>query len=214
MVRFAHALWNRRSEQFPRSAHRQHGKETGSPERGARGRIAPASDANLHVGDRRRGRRAAVRVEDRSASVRPPQPPPVAPAAGGRDSARCMPTRTFSMLNQKAAVKDAVIPSKLLTYMAAGKAVLCAANAGSEAARLVRRGAVRTERCPARGSTSALAEGALGLRADATLRRTMGINGRAYAVRNFEKARVLSLYDDFFASLLHRPLVRAAAAAD
>ena len=31
------------------------------------------------------------------------------------------------LLNQKTAVKDAVIPSKLLTYMAAGKPVLCAA---------------------------------------------------------------------------------------
>jgi colanic acid biosynthesis glycosyl transferase WcaI len=115
------------------------------------------------------------------------------------------------VLNQKTAVKDAVIPSKLLTYMAAGKPVLCAANAGSEAARLI--GEAQCGLSVAPENPEALAEGALGLRADATLRRTMGINGRAYAVRNFEKARVLSLYDDFFASLLHRPLVRAAAAA-
>ena len=42
------------------------------------------------------------------------------------------------LLNQKTAVKDAVIPSKLLTYMAAGKPVFCAAHEESEAARLIR----------------------------------------------------------------------------
>ncbi|MFZ0478225.1 MAG: WcaI family glycosyltransferase [Terriglobales bacterium] len=115
------------------------------------------------------------------------------------------------LLNQKTAVKDAVIPSKLLTYMAAGKPVLCAANAESEAARLIRE--AQCGRTVAPENPEALAEGALALRANAPMRQTMGTNGRAYAISNFEKARVLSLYDDLFAGLLHRPDARAAIAA-
>ena len=103
------------------------------------------------------------------------------------------------VLNQKAAVKDAVIPSKLLTYMASGKAVLCAANAGSEASRLIREaqcGEVVEPENP-----RALAEGALALRANQALRQRMGLNGRAYAENNYSKAQVLRLYDHFFTSL-------------
>ena len=103
------------------------------------------------------------------------------------------------VLNQKAAVKDAVIPSKLLTYMASGKAVLCAAHAGSEASRLIREaqcGEVVEPENP-----RALAEGALALRANQALRQRMGLNGRAYGENNYSKAQVLRLYDHFFASL-------------
>ncbi len=102
------------------------------------------------------------------------------------------------ILNQKSAVKDAVIPSKLLTYMAAGKAVLCAANAESEASRLIREaqcGAIVEPENP-----RALAEQAQALRANPALRQAMGANGRAYAENNFSKAEVLRLYDCFFAS--------------
>src|SRR5712664_2065891 len=43
------------------------------------------------------------------------------------------------ILNQQAAMRDAVIPSKLLTYMAAGRAVLAAVSETSEAAQQIRR---------------------------------------------------------------------------
>lgn len=115
------------------------------------------------------------------------------------------------LLNQKAAVKDAVIPSKLLTYMASGRPVLCAANSGSVASRLIREarcGVVVKPEDPA-----ALREGSLALRADAVLRFEMGANGRAYAERNYNKARVLDSYDQFFESLLE-PQPAAAVAAD
>ena len=102
------------------------------------------------------------------------------------------------LLNQKAAVKDAVIPSKLLTYMAAGKAVLCAANSDSEASRLVQQAhcgaGCRTRNPAGSGRRSA------GLARESALRRTMGSNGRAYAEGNYSKAHVLHLYDHFFAS--------------
>lgn len=104
------------------------------------------------------------------------------------------------LLNQKAAVKDAVIPSKLLTYMASGQPVLAAVNSNSVASRLVRDarcGAVVKPEDPA-----GLVEEALALREDAPLRVAMGTSGRAYAERHYKKARVLDLYDRFFTSLI------------
>ena len=103
------------------------------------------------------------------------------------------------LLNQKAAVKDAVIPSKLLTYMAAGQPVMAAANSHSVASRLVREarcGVVVKPEDPAD-----LVDGARALRANVPLRLEMGANGRQYAEGNYNKARVLNLYDQFFGSL-------------
>jgi colanic acid biosynthesis glycosyl transferase WcaI len=104
------------------------------------------------------------------------------------------------LLNQKAAVKDSVIPCKLLTYMASGQPILAAAHFGSVASRLVREarcGVVVQPENPAD-----LVEGVRALRANRPLSAEMGLNGRAYAERNFNKARVLNLYDQFFESLL------------
>jgi glycosyltransferase involved in cell wall biosynthesis len=42
------------------------------------------------------------------------------------------------LLNQVASVRDTVMPSKLLTYMAAGRPVLAAVNASSQAAEILR----------------------------------------------------------------------------
>jgi len=42
------------------------------------------------------------------------------------------------LLNQVASVKDTVIPSKLLTYMAAGRPVLAAVNSASQGAEIIR----------------------------------------------------------------------------
>jgi len=114
------------------------------------------------------------------------------------------------LLNQKAAVKGAVIPSKLLTYMAAGHPVLAAAHTDSTASRLVIEagcGVVVKPEEPA-----SLAEGALRLRADAPLRSAMGANGRGYAERHYTKSRVLDSYDQFFASLLEAEPPRVVAA--
>jgi colanic acid biosynthesis glycosyl transferase WcaI len=103
------------------------------------------------------------------------------------------------LLNQKEAVKDAVIPSKLLTYMASGKVVLCAANAKSEASRLIQEAQCGQVVQPE--NRQALVEGALALRANRVQCLTMGANGRAYAENNYSKAKVLRLYDHFFSSL-------------
>lgn len=87
------------------------------------------------------------------------------------------------LLNQKAAVKDAVIPSKLLTYMAAGRLVLAAVIEKSEAARQIRNAQCSVQ-IPAE-DPRALVEAVSRLRQDAALRKKLGANGRVYAIRNF-----------------------------
>jgi colanic acid biosynthesis glycosyl transferase WcaI len=100
------------------------------------------------------------------------------------------------LLNQKAAVKDAVIPSKLLTYMAAGRPVLAAVNEKSEAARQIQNAQCGVQ-IPAE-DPRALIEAVSRLRQDMALRQKLGANGRVYALRNFTKQRVLHEYHELF----------------
>ena len=100
------------------------------------------------------------------------------------------------LLNQKAAVEDAVIPSKLLTYLAAGQPIVAAVSDRSEAARQIRHarcGLIVPSETP-----EALAKAVLAMRRDSDLRAEFGRNGRAYAERNFTKQKVLRQYDEFF----------------
>jgi colanic acid biosynthesis glycosyl transferase WcaI len=115
------------------------------------------------------------------------------------------------LLNQRGAVKDAVIPSKLLTYMAAGKVVLCAASSESETARLICKAQCGLIVAPE--SPRALAQGALALRADLFVRRALGANGRIHVENSFSRARVLTSYDLFFQSL-YKPHPAATVVAD
>jgi colanic acid biosynthesis glycosyl transferase WcaI len=100
------------------------------------------------------------------------------------------------LLNQKAAVADSVIPSKLLTYMAAGRVVLATVSDKSESARYVKQaqcGLIFPPEDP-----KALVEAALSLRADPALRERLGANGRAYVQQHFTKDKVLQEYDRLF----------------
>jgi colanic acid biosynthesis glycosyl transferase WcaI len=103
------------------------------------------------------------------------------------------------LLNQAAAVEDAVIPSKLLTYMGAGRAVVAAVSEKSEAARQIRRANCGVVVPPE--SPEALREAVLTLRKDAGLRLKLGANARTFAEIHFTKAGVLDRYDEFFRSL-------------
>ena len=104
------------------------------------------------------------------------------------------------LLSQKAAVKDAVIPSKLLTYMSAGRPIIAAANQQSEAARLVDHadcGLVVPPEDP-----GALVVAVSLLRQDSSLLIGRGSNGRTYALEHFTKRRILEKYDGFFKVLI------------
>jgi colanic acid biosynthesis glycosyl transferase WcaI len=100
------------------------------------------------------------------------------------------------LLNQKAAVVDSVIPSKLLTYMAAGRTVLAAVSVKSETARYVER--ARCGLIVAPEDPQALLEAVLSQRADPVLRGRLGANGRAYVLQHFTKEKVLQEYDRLF----------------
>jgi len=100
------------------------------------------------------------------------------------------------LLHQKAAVVESVIPSKLLTYMAAGRPVLAAVSNKSETARYVER--AKCGRIIHSEDPMALVEAALSLRADAALREKQGSNGRAYVLEHFTKDKILREYELLF----------------
>lgn len=102
------------------------------------------------------------------------------------------------LLHQAADMIEAVAPSKLLSYMAAGRAVIVAAHPASEASRLVRQaecGMVVPAENPA-----ALLGAILRLGSDAVLREEFGARGRNYVETHFERARVLMQYVDLIES--------------
>jgi colanic acid biosynthesis glycosyl transferase WcaI len=99
-------------------------------------------------------------------------------------------------IHQKAAVVDAVIPSKLLTYMAAGRPILAAVSDKSETARYVESANCGLIIHPE--SPEALVESVLSLRTDSALQSRLGANGRAYVQQHFAKDKVLQKYDLLF----------------
>jgi colanic acid biosynthesis glycosyl transferase WcaI len=92
------------------------------------------------------------------------------------------------LLSQLRSVKDTVIPSKLLMYMAAGKPVLAAVNSGSQAAGIVREsgGGVVVEP----ENAEALADAVLKMR-ETNSSGEMCRNNRDYAVKHFDRILIL-----------------------
>jgi colanic acid biosynthesis glycosyl transferase WcaI len=100
------------------------------------------------------------------------------------------------ILNQRASVVDSVIPSKLLTYMAASRVILAAVSDQSETARYIERAQCGLVVHPE--DPSALFVAVLSLRATSALRERFGANGRAYVQQHFTKEKVLQEYDLLF----------------
>jgi colanic acid biosynthesis glycosyl transferase WcaI len=99
------------------------------------------------------------------------------------------------LLNQLSNMKDAVIPSKLLTYMAAGRPVVAAVNTSSEAATLVRNsdgGIIVTPEDP-----TALAQAVNQLHADPTGLAEIGRRNREYAEKHFDQREIVSAQETF-----------------
>jgi putative colanic acid biosynthesis glycosyltransferase WcaI len=96
------------------------------------------------------------------------------------------------LLNQRAALTDGVSPSKLITYMAAGRPVIAAAHPNSPAARLVHKAGcgivVRPE------DPSALAA-AIQAMQDNSHRNEMGEAGRRYYRAHFDRDTVLKRWE-------------------
>ena len=97
------------------------------------------------------------------------------------------------LVNQSAHVIDMVIPSKLVTYMAAGRAVVAAVAHDSEAARAVDRadcGVVVPPEQPA-----ALASAVLQLKLNHEQAGKFGRDGRLYAECNFDREPLLARFE-------------------
>ncbi len=105
------------------------------------------------------------------------------------------------LLNQRIAIEDSVIPSKLLTYMAAGRAVLAAVSDKSEAARQIRNAQCGLQ-VPAE-NPRALLQAVSQLRTDPMLLQMLGANGNGYVLGNFAKEKVLREYHVLFNGYAH-----------
>jgi glycosyltransferase involved in cell wall biosynthesis len=107
------------------------------------------------------------------------------------------------LLNQLASVKDTVIPSKLLTYMAAGRPVLAAINRSSQGAQILldADGGVLV----APEDPSALARGVEQLRS-AMPETLAGISrrNRAYAEAHFDQRKILAEHESFIVEGMNR----------
>lgn len=123
----------------------------------------------------------------------------IADAASTLENVRLIPLQPLSRLNelmnladvhllpQKKAAEDLVLPSKLTAIMASGRPVVATARSGSDVARSAANGGIVVTPGDIRGVTSAVRR----LLADEVLRRELGASGRAYALENWERDRVL-----------------------
>ncbi len=109
----------------------------------------------------------------------------------------------------RADVKTPVVPSKILSIMAAGRPVVAALDLQGDAPRLVT--AAQAGYCLAPGDARALADVLLRLYHDPALAERLGRNGRCYAENHLSPAAVAEQYTALFESL--RPDARAVAQA-
>ena len=122
-------------------------------------------------------------------------------SAGAQDRVRLLPLQPEAemnemfaaadilLLSQLRSVKDTVIPSKLLTYMAAGRPILAAVNGASQAAAMVRDAQCGILVEPE--SAVALADGVRTLMTASVERVAMAQRGRTYATQHFDRASIV-----------------------
>jgi len=104
------------------------------------------------------------------------------------------------LLNQVAKIKDTVSPSKLLTYMAAGRPVLAAVNPASQGALLLGEshgGVIVDPENPA-----ALAAAVKQLQANPTALKEMGRRNRQYAEAHFDRRLIFAAQEAFLAEIV------------
>jgi len=133
--------------------------------------------------------------------------------AGGLDNVRFLPMLPKSgyaelldasdvgLVTLRAAVRTPVVPSKILSLMAAGRAVLAALPLDGDAPRLI--GEAECGRCVAPEDAPALAEAMAALAKDAAMMAEFGRCGRTYAERHLTVGASASTYEQIFQSLLH-----------
>jgi colanic acid biosynthesis glycosyl transferase WcaI len=96
------------------------------------------------------------------------------------------------LLNQRAALMDGVVPSKLITYMAAGRPIIAAVHPDSPAARLIHDSGCGVVVPPEDPSALVVAIQAM---RDNGHRDEMGEAGRRYYGKHFDRDAVLKLWE-------------------
>jgi colanic acid biosynthesis glycosyl transferase WcaI len=108
------------------------------------------------------------------------------------------------LVNQIHAVKDTLIPGKLLTYMAAGRPVLVAANPDSQVAQVLREsdgGVLITPEDPAALARAARSFAA----ADPDTLASLGARNRTYAERHLDQRKILAAQEEFLLQHIAAP---------
>ena len=106
------------------------------------------------------------------------------------------------LLNQLSKVEDTVIPSKLLTYMAAGRPVLAAVNLKSQGAIVLRKaggGLIISPEDP-----KAMAEAVKRLMTDQETLESMGKTNREYAEKNFDRHKIVAKQEQFLLEVVRK----------
>ncbi len=98
----------------------------------------------------------------------------------------------ISLIPQRSAVRDLVVPSKVLRILAAGSPIVAAAHADSGLAQLLRQS--RAGVLVPHDDAAALWRAIRGLKADPEQRLAMGERGRAYAAQHFDRQVILKDY--------------------
>jgi colanic acid biosynthesis glycosyl transferase WcaI len=129
------------------------------------------------------------------------------PLASRADLPAMLSASDLLLLSQSAAVRDSVIPSKLLTYLAAGRPVVAAAHAQSQAAQTIERSGGGWVVPPE--DAAALADAILQLRGDRSARERMARRGREFALEHFAGHRVLARLEDLLVASAEAGVPRA-----
>jgi putative colanic acid biosynthesis glycosyltransferase WcaI len=109
-------------------------------------------------------------------------------------------TADVLLLSQRPSVGDMSLPSKLASYMAAGRPIVAAVALESEAAREIQE--ARAGIVVPAGDPAALAHAVNALRNARQEAQALGSNGRAYASSRLTATAALSEYDDFLTRLI------------
>jgi glycosyltransferase involved in cell wall biosynthesis len=163
------------------------------------GREAPVRLALVGDGPQRRALEEMVR-DGGIGNVR------LLPLQAGSTFPRLLAAADALLLNQRADVLDSVAPSKLLAYMAAGRPILAAAHPESVAAHLVTEagcGVVVRPEAP-----EALAEAMRTLSGDPERRCALGLAGRRFVERHFDKRVILARWEELLAETAARGTAR------
>lgn len=111
------------------------------------------------------------------------------------------------LVTQQRSVADIVFPSKVITLLAAGRAVIGSLSPGSEVARVLSESGAGITVAPE--DPRALADAVMRLRTDPSLLARRGRAGRAYALDRWERETVLKSTEQKLAGVFDRKLAPA-----